>query len=90
MALTAKLRERLYEILEHPIMKEVVKEQNGRTTTYIVPANWSFSSIAKWSMSWTLETSTQGEAMQGPSYEFYDVSSVMNEALRELISRNRG
>lgn len=90
MALAAKLRDRLSEMLDHPITKEVIKEFDGKTVTYIIPANWSFSSIANMvKVVAELEAATIGEAMQGAGHETFDVESATIDELRAFISRNR-
>lgn len=88
--LAAKLRERVQAMLEHPLTKERVEASNGRNVTYIVPANWTFSSIANMVKTMAeLEAATIAEGLLDEENEAFDPTSATLEECREFIERQR-
>jgi hypothetical protein len=87
--LTAKLRERIESMLMHPLLKERVEVgANGRSTVYLIPAGWNWSSIATMVKCLSeLEAATIAEGLLDEEAEAFDPATATLQECRDFIEK---
>lgn len=88
-ALVERLRERVKEMIEHPLTKERVETSaDGRSTTYIVPAGWTWGSVATVIKTMAeLEAATIAEGLLDEESAQFDPATASLEECREFIAK---
>jgi hypothetical protein len=84
------MRERLHEMMSHPLTKQIMKSVGGREVTMIMPAKWTFSTVASLAKVMAeMEAATIGEALAGAVDSGFDPETATLEELREYVNRTR-
>jgi hypothetical protein len=91
LELCAKLRERVEKMMEFPLTKERVESRSdGRTTVYVVPAGWSWSSITSMIRAiCEIEAATIAEGLLDSSDAAFDPSTATLEECRAHLAKMR-
>lgn len=88
--LSAQLRERVQEMLRHPLTKERIEASGGRNVTYIVPAGWTWGSIATVIKTLAeLEAATIAEGLLDDEVDAFDPETATLEECRSFIQKQR-
>jgi hypothetical protein len=90
--LARDIRKRVRQMLEHPITMEEVKDVNGREVVFLVPARWTYATVAALAKTAAeLDASTiQDGLMLNAENDAFDPSTATIEQLRDFITKHTG
>lgn len=84
------MRERLHQMLQWPIAKEIEKDVNGRVIKIIQPSRWTFNTVVNLAkMTAELEAATIAEALAGAEDANFDPETASLEELKQYVERHK-
>lgn len=88
LLMAAMIRSRLQEMMTRPIIRETVKEVNGRNVTINEPAGWNWNTIINGAkVVAELEAESIAEGMLETEGEAFDASTASEEQLRDYVNK---
>lgn len=88
LLLAAQIRNRLQEMINHPLLRQVTRVEGEKTVHVTEPAGWTWNTIVNGAKAVAeLEAGTIAEGLMEADLESFDVESATEEELREFINR---